>query len=70
MSTVPFSENHELHGALVGLGCAAVMKVAGRPLQESLAVGTAVGVVAGGVMKTFGHDRIFESIGVKKLTPL
>ena len=53
--SVPFEENHELHGALLGLTTAVALRTVGRPFAESLTVGTAVGALATAGMKTYGH---------------
>lgn len=52
---IPFQDNHELHGALIGLGVAAVIKVTGRPMSDSLAIGGVTGAIATAAMKTYGH---------------
>ena len=57
---IPFEANHELHGALLGVAVAAVVKgLTGASTETSLGIGTATAVIATASMKTFGHPKIF-----------
>ena len=54
---------HELHGALIGIGTAIGSKVFfNRPWEESLGWGAAVGAVATGYMKAYGHPKIISEL--------
>jgi len=61
-SLVPFEQNHELHGALLGLGVCVAWKAAGRPLGESLTVGGITGTIATAAMKTYGHPDFLRKL--------
>jgi hypothetical protein len=60
--SVPLNENHELHGALLGVAVCVVLKVGGRSIGESLAAGTMAGALGTAAMKTFGHPDILSSM--------
>ena len=49
---------HELHGALLGLGVCVALKAAGRPMSEALGLGAMTGTIATAAMKTYGHPDI------------
>ncbi len=64
--SVSIEQNHELHGAMMGVVTAVVMKVSGQTLSDSLTAGSMVGVVATAAMKTFGHPNFLIDMIKKK----
>lgn len=57
---VPFEQNHQLHGALLGVGVSLVLTASGRPFSESLTVGGTAGLIATAYMNSFGHPDFLK----------
>jgi len=64
-SLIPLEQNHELHGALLGVGVGLALKVVGgRSWSESLSIGGVTGTLATAAMKTYGHPTNFSLKGL------
>jgi len=62
---IPFEENHNFHGILIGVISSILLRFTGQPLGTATSVGAMIAAVAVAYMQSFGHD-FFLQVGKGK----